>query len=169
MPAVVRTGVDLPAPLAPTMPTTLPCCTSNEASLSASTSRTSRSRRPRRVSVVCTVGARSKAVRYVTDTSWTLMLSRSDADRKVPLPGEEEQRPDEERRDGPARADGEAQHRRRLALVDRQAPGVEEQPDRVGVEHEAQVALDLVAVVQDRRDVQPDAQHVGQEVLQVAE
>ena len=39
-PATVRISVDLPAPLAPTTPSTVPCATSKETSLSASISRT---------------------------------------------------------------------------------------------------------------------------------
>ena len=63
MPATLRISVDLPAPLAPTTPSTLPCGTVNETSLSASTSRITRSRRPSRSSVLLSVGARSSDVR----------------------------------------------------------------------------------------------------------
>ena len=63
MPATLRMSVDLPAPLAPTTPITLPCGTVNDTSLSASISRITRSRRPRRSSVLLSVGARSSDVR----------------------------------------------------------------------------------------------------------
>ena len=63
MPATVRMSVDLPAPLAPTTPMTLPCGTLNVTFLSASISRTIRSRRPSRVSVLLSVGAFSSDVR----------------------------------------------------------------------------------------------------------
>ena len=63
MPAIVRTSVDLPAPLAPTTPSTVPCGTSKVTSRTASISRTTRSRRPSRSTVERSVGARSKLVR----------------------------------------------------------------------------------------------------------
>ena len=63
MPATVRMSVDLPAPLAPTTPITLPCGTSNETFRSASISRMIRSRRPSRSSVLLSVGLRSSDVR----------------------------------------------------------------------------------------------------------
>ena len=56
-------SVDLPAPLAPTTPSTLPCGTSNDTCLSASISRMIRSRRPSRSIVLFSVGARSSDVR----------------------------------------------------------------------------------------------------------
>ena len=63
MPAIVRSSVDLPAPLAPMTPSTVPCWTSKETSLTASISRTTRSRRPNRSSVLFSVGRRSSDVR----------------------------------------------------------------------------------------------------------
>jgi hypothetical protein len=63
MPATVRMSVDLPAPLAPTTPSTLPCCTLNDTPFKASISRITRCRRPRRISVLLSVGARSSDVR----------------------------------------------------------------------------------------------------------
>ena len=58
MPAIVRTSVDLPAPLAPTIPSTVPCGTSNETFRTASISRTIFSRRPSLSTVERSVGAR---------------------------------------------------------------------------------------------------------------
>jgi hypothetical protein len=63
MPAIVRTSVDLPAPLAPTMPSTSPCGTSKLTLRTASISRTIFSRRPSRVTVERSVGAFSRLVR----------------------------------------------------------------------------------------------------------
>ena len=63
IPATVRISVDLPAPLAPTTPSTWPCGTSKETSRSASISRTTRSRRPSRSTVLLNVGAESSDVR----------------------------------------------------------------------------------------------------------
>src|SRR3954454_10963762 len=135
IPAIVRTSVDLPAPLAPTTPSTLPCSTWKETRCSASISRTIRSRRPRRLIVSASVGRFSNDVRYVTETSSTEMLTRSDPDSEITLPGEEEQRADDERPDGPRGAHGEAAHGRRDPEGDRVAPGDEQLPDRVDVQH----------------------------------
>jgi hypothetical protein len=63
IPAIVRTSVDLPAPLAPTTPRTEPRGTSNETFLTALISRTIFSRRPMRSRVVLSVGVFSSAVR----------------------------------------------------------------------------------------------------------
>ena len=63
MPAIVRTSVDLPAPLAPTMPSTSPWGTSKLTCLTASISRTIFSRRPSLSTVELSVGARSSDVR----------------------------------------------------------------------------------------------------------
>ena len=56
MPAIARTRVDLPAPLAPMIPTVDPRGTWNETFLTASISRTVRSRRPSRTTVDLNVG-----------------------------------------------------------------------------------------------------------------
>jgi len=56
IPATVRMSVDLPAPLTPTVPSTVPWGTSNETFLSAWISRTMRSRRPSRMSELRRVG-----------------------------------------------------------------------------------------------------------------
>jgi hypothetical protein len=63
MPATVRMSVDLPAPLAPTTPSTLPWATLNDTSSSAWISRTVRSRRPNRRIELRSVGRESSAVR----------------------------------------------------------------------------------------------------------
>ena len=63
MPAIVRISVDLPAPLAPTTPSTVPWGTSNETPLTASISRTTRSPRPSRRTIPRSVGLRSSVVR----------------------------------------------------------------------------------------------------------
>ncbi len=63
MPATVRMSVDLPAPFAPTTPSTFPCGTSNDTFFSASISRMIRSRRPSLRSVLLSVGLRSSDVR----------------------------------------------------------------------------------------------------------
>src|SRR3954453_13608454 len=169
MPAIVRTSVDLPAPLAPTTPSTLPCSTSNDTCWSASISRTIRCRRPSRLIVSVSVGFFSNDVRYVTDTSCTEMQTRSDADSELTLPGEEEQPAGDEQPHPPGQGAPDAAQRRRLALGDDIAPGPEQQPDRVRL-HDPLVAVgNLRVVVEDRRDVEPDPQDVGQEVVEVAE
>src|ERR687891_1717684 len=91
MPAIVRTSVDLPAPLAPTIPSTVPCGTENETCLTASTSRITFSPRPRLVIIPRSVGRRSNDVRYVTETSWTATLGALEADSELTLSGDEEQ------------------------------------------------------------------------------
>ncbi len=63
MPATVRISVDLPAPLAPTTPITLPCGTVKDTFFSAGISRITRSRRPSRSSMLLSVGLRSSDVR----------------------------------------------------------------------------------------------------------
>src|SRR3954454_16904158 len=76
---MVRTSVDFPAPFAPMIPTTDPRRTSSDTFFTASTSRTVRSRRPRRTTVLLNVGFFSIDVRYVTDTSSTLIAGRGEA------------------------------------------------------------------------------------------
>src|SRR3954471_9120716 len=183
MPAIARTSVDLPAPLAPRIPSTWPCLTSSETSLSASISRITRSRRPSRSRVALNVGRRSRDVRYVTETSSTLIVEGSsdagasatgaacvsEADSELTLPGDEEQRPADEQDGGPRRAQGHVDRRRRVAVLEHLAPGGEQRPDRVGLEQPVPMVRHLVGVVEDRRRVQPYAQHVGQEALDVAE
>src|SRR4051794_18986945 len=169
MPAIVRTSVDLPAPFAPTTPRTLPCSTLNETFWTASISRTIRSRRPSRFTVSVSVGRFSNDVRYVTETSSTEMLSRSDPDSEITLPGEEEQPADDEEPDPPCRADEDAVGRRRHPEGHDVAPRREELPDRVDVEHPLVLLGHLVGVVEDRRRVEPDPQDVRQEVAEVAE
>ena len=68
IPARVRTRVDLPAPLAPMMPSDVPSATSNDTFLRACTSCTARPPRPICDSASFRVGRRSKVVRYVTET-----------------------------------------------------------------------------------------------------
>jgi hypothetical protein len=63
IPATVRMSVDLPAPLAPTTPSTWPSGTSKETFLSAWISRTTFSRRPSLSTVFLSVGADSSDVR----------------------------------------------------------------------------------------------------------
>ena len=58
----MRTSVDLPAPFAPTIPSTVPCGIENETCLTASTSRIVFSPRPRLVTNVRSVGRRSNVV-----------------------------------------------------------------------------------------------------------
>src|SRR4051794_21154035 len=164
IPAIVRTSVDLPAPLAPTTPSTLPCSTWKETRCSASISRTIRSRRPRRLIVSASVGRFSNDVRYVTETSSTEMLSRSDPDSEITLPGEEEQPADDEEADAPSRAHEDEVGRRRDPERHDVAPGREELPDRVRVEHPLVLRRHLFGVVEDRRRVEPDPQDVGQEI-----
>src|SRR3954451_1138185 len=101
MPAIVRTKVDLPAPLAPTMPSTSPCGTSKVTLRTASISRTIFSRRPSRVTVERSVGAFSRLVRYVTETSSTEIAVRSETDSELTLPGKEEQARGHEQPDAP--------------------------------------------------------------------
>src|SRR3954451_11852433 len=168
MPAIVRTSVDLPAPLAPTMPSTSPCGTSKETFRPASISRTIRSRRPSRSTVERSVGARSRLVREGTGTSSTEIAERSEADSELTLPGEEEQAGDDEDADPPGQAE---QHRARLRREPEQrvAPGGQQPAERVHLEQPFVAVRHVLGEVQDRRDVQPDPQHVGQEVGEVAE
>src|SRR5919112_2130907 len=91
IPAIVRTSVDLPAPLAPTMPSTVPCGISNETSLTACTSRTTFSPRPRLRTMPRSVGRRSNVVLYVTETWSTTTLGALEPDSELTLPRDEEQ------------------------------------------------------------------------------
>src|SRR3954464_1505314 len=131
MPAIVRTSVDLPAPFAPMIPTTDPRRTSSDTRFTASISRTIRSRRPSRTTVDLNVGFFSREVRYVTDTSFTLIAvgdrpfepagteaELSETDGKLTLPRHEEQRADHEQPDGPRDAEGHVDRRRRLAVLE---------------------------------------------------
>src|ERR671930_1103565 len=169
MPATVRISVDLPAPLAPTTPITLPCGTSKETLRSAGISRMIRWRRPRRSSVLRSVGAFSSDARYVTETSSTRMRTRSEADSELTLPGDEEQGAGDEEGDAPRGAEGEVAGRRRDAFVEDVAQGRQQRGDRVGDEQEVVAVRNLPRVVEDRRAVEPDPQRVVEEVLQVAE
>src|SRR5215213_437915 len=96
IPAIVRTSVDLPAPFAPTIPSTVPCGIENETSFTASTSRTTFSPRPRLPIIPRRVGRRSNDVRYVTETSCTTTLGVSETDSELTLPRDEEQEPGDE-------------------------------------------------------------------------
>src|SRR5688572_22459995 len=100
-------SVDLPAPFAPTTPSTEPRGTWKETCLSASTSRTTRSRRPSRLTVDLNVGLRSSDVLYVTETSWTRMELPSESDSELTLPGDEEEEADGEQAERPGAAHGE--------------------------------------------------------------
>src|SRR5919112_564366 len=91
MPAIVRTSVDLPAPFAPTIPSTVPCGIWNETSLTASTSRTTFSPRPRLRTIPRSVGRRSNVVLYVTETWSTTTLGALEPDSELTLPRDEEQ------------------------------------------------------------------------------
>src|SRR4051794_5716223 len=169
MPAIVRTSVDLPAPLAPRMPRTEPCVTSSETPLSASISRTMRSRRPRRSSVLLKVGWRSSDVRYVIDTSSTRIVvvgpatpaagepAVSETDSELTLPRHEEQRPGNEQHDAPRQADEDVHGRRAMPLLQDLAPGGQGRCDRVRLQQPGPVVGDLVGVVEDGRRVEPDA------------
>ena len=106
---MARISVDLPAPFAPRMPSTLPFGTSKVTSLTASTMRTWRLRdslRPMRMNAPRSVGFASNAVRYRIHTSSTRIETSSgissDADGKVPLPRDEDVRPEQQGDDGPA-------------------------------------------------------------------
>src|SRR5215217_4850483 len=137
IPAIVRTSVDLPAPLAPTIPSTVPCGISNETFLTAWISRTTFSPRPNRVTMLRSVGLRSKLVLYVTETSWTTMLGTLEPDSELTLPRDEEDEADEEEAERPRGADGQLMARRRKALVDHVAPSRQQLTERVDVEQEA--------------------------------
>src|SRR5215212_7389860 len=151
MPATVRMSVDLPAPLAPTTPMTLPCGTSNDTFLSAWISRMTRSRRPSRSSVLLSVGARSSDVRYVTDTSSTRIRAFSETDSELTLPGDEEQTAGDEQDDAPGGAERQVAEIRRHAAVEHRAPCRQERRDRVHVQQELVAFRDLPGVVEDRR------------------
>src|SRR3954464_6626602 len=169
MPAIVRSSVDLPAPLAPTTPSTDPWRTSKETCLTASISRMMRSRRPSRSSVVLSVGLRSSDVRYVTDTSSTWMETALETDGKLTLPGHEEEAAHQQEPGRPGRAEHQVARAGRAALDDHVAPGGEHRRHRVDVEQHLVALRHLLGVVEHRRDVHPYAQQVGQEVRQVAE
>ena len=63
IPAIARMIVDLPAPLAPMIPSAVPFGTSKETLLTALTSMRARSPRPARTMAFLKVGTRSKVVR----------------------------------------------------------------------------------------------------------
>src|SRR5215218_11287322 len=134
MPAIVRTSVDLPAPFAPTIPSTVPCGIENETSLTASTSRTTFSPRPRLEIIPRSVGRRSNDVRYVTDTSWTTTLGALETDSELTLPRDEEEEADDQQPECPRARDDERLGRRRLAGVEHVAPRREQLTERVDVE-----------------------------------
>src|SRR3954447_13029785 len=181
MPAIVRTRVDLPAPFAPTMPSTEPCCTSSDTFLTASSSCTIRSRRPSRSSVLLNVGFFSSDVRYVTDTSSTRMAGGApgrgvaagpavlETDSELTLPRHEEQGTGDEQDHAPGQAEQHVPRGRRLTLVEHVAPCGQQRADRVDLEQRLVAVRHLLRVVEDRRRVQPDPQDVGQEALDVAE
>src|SRR3954451_3022318 len=101
MPAIDRISVDLPAPLAPTTPSTVPCGTSKETSLTA------RMRRLRCWPLVkreiddLRVGRPSTVVTYVIDRSFTDTAVRSDPDSELTLPGEEQEGAADDRHERP--------------------------------------------------------------------
>src|SRR4051794_4444036 len=180
MPATVRMSVDLPAPLAPMMPSTLPCGTSSDTSSTALISRTTRSRRPTRTSVLRSVGRRSSAVRYTTDRSCTLTAGPaasvpstaagvSEPYRKLTLPRDEEQDADDERDRRPGHRQCEPARRRRLASEEHVAPRAQDRRQRVQVRDDLEALRDVLDVVEHRRRVEPDAQQVRQEARDVAE
>src|SRR4051794_20224185 len=157
MPAIVRTSVDLPAPLAPTMPSTSPCGTSKETFRTASISRTIRSRRPSRSTVERSVGARSRLVREVTETSSTEIAVRAETDSELTLPGEEEQPGNQE----DAQAPGEAERHGpgvRSHPEQRVAPRRQQAGERVDLQQPLVAVRHVRGEVQDRRDVEPDPQ-----------
>src|SRR5215207_10218729 len=137
IPAIVRTSVDLPAPLAPTIPSTVPCGIENETFFTASTSCTTFSPRPRLRTMPRSVGRRSNVARYVTETSSTTTLGALEADSELTLARDEEQEPDDQRAERPRRGDDQLAARRRAAQVDDVAPGRQQLPERVEVEQEA--------------------------------
>src|SRR5215212_1009333 len=169
MPAIVRTSVDLPAPFAPTIPSTVPCGISNETSLTAWTSRTTFSPRPRLRTIPRSVGRRSNVVLYVTETWSTTTLGALEPDSELTLPRDEEQEPGGQQAERPPGGHRELLHRRRTPLVDHVAPGRQELAERVDVEQELVLLRHLVREVEDRRREQPHPQQVRHEVLEVAE
>src|SRR5215218_5539845 len=169
IPAIVRTSVDLPAPLAPTIPSTVPCGIENETFFTASTSCTTFSPRPRLRTMPRSVGRRSNVARYVTETSSTTTLGALEADSELTLARDEEQESDDQRAERPRRGDDQLAARRRAAEVEHVAPGRQQLAERVRVEQELVLLRHLVGEVQDRRREQPDAQQVRHEVLEVAE
>src|SRR5215216_2071018 len=169
IPAIVRTSVDLPAPFAPTIPSTVPCGIENETSLTASTSRTTFSPRPRLEIIPRSVGRRSNDVRYVTDTSWTTTLGALETDSELTLPRDEEEEADDQQPERPRARDDQLVRRRRLPQVDRLGPRGQQLPERVDVEQELVLLGHLVGEVEDGRREQPDPQQVRHQVLEVAE
>src|ERR687897_335654 len=136
MPAIVRTSVDLPAPLAPTIPSTVPWGIENETCLTASTSRTTFSPRPRLRTMPRSVGRRSNVVLYVTDTSSTTTLGALEPDSELTLPGDEEQEAGDQQPERPRGGHRELLDGRRAAAVDHVAPRRQQLAERVRVEQE---------------------------------
>src|SRR5215207_3946235 len=142
IPASMRISVDFPAPLAPMMPSVVPCGTTKETSRTAWTSRTARSPRPSRVMAVLKVGTRSNVVRYVSEAFWTLIADGlvdttgsgtgliSETDNELALPRHEEQGPDRQRADSPRRSSQPQRQRRDLAGDDRVAPAAQDWEQR---------------------------------------
>src|SRR5829696_5891867 len=133
MPATVRTSVDLPAPLAPTIPSTVPFGTSNDMCLTASISRTTRSPRPMRLTMPRSVGRASNVVLYVTETSSTTMLRALEPDSELTFPRDEVDESDGQEAERPCRGDDQLVAARRPPLVDHVAPAREQLPERVDV------------------------------------
>src|SRR5680860_1429756 len=180
IPPRVRTSVDLPAPLLPTIPKEVPSGTSNETFLTASTSRTARSPRPNRVIALLNVGVRSKVVRNVTDTFCTLTAGRepgapgfhtvdSEADSELTLPGDEEQRAENKRPRGPDHSGYPDTEGGNIAADQEVGPSAQHAEQRVEVHERLELGGYVLGVPDHRREVQPDPQEVGQEARGVSE
>src|SRR5215207_5650615 len=169
MPAIVRTSVDLPAPFAPTIPSTVPCGIENETSFTAFTSRTTFSPRPRLPIIPRSVGRCSNDVRYVTETSCTMTLGASETDSELTLPRDEEEEAGDEQAERPRARHDERLRGRRLPRVEHVAPGRQQLAERIDVEQELVLLRHLVGEVEDGRGEEPDPQQVRHQVLEVAE
>src|SRR6185436_6616986 len=183
MPAIVRRRVDFPAPLTPTTPSAVLWGMSKLTSRTALISRMIRSRRPRRMSVFFKVGFFSTAVRYVTERFSTLTAHGvglgagsssvaagfSEADRKLTLPGDEEEGAGDDGAHRPREARGQQAERRRPPFDHRVVERAQHRVHRVAVEERAELLGHVLGVEEDRRRVEPDPREVREEVRQVAE
>src|SRR4029077_688901 len=96
-------------------------------------------------------------------TSSTEIAVRSEADSELTLPGQEEQARDHEQGEAPRQAGQQGGGVGRDA-AERVAPRGQEAAKRVDVEDPLVALRNLGGGVENGRDVEPDPQHVGQEV-----
>src|SRR5215203_297534 len=178
MPAMALIKVDFPAPLAPMMPMAVPAYTSKLTFRSASTSLTARCPRPNRISACLRVGLRSNVVRYVMDRSSTRTANGGpvsvsvEADSKLTLPGDEEQKADRSDPQGPC---GRGQPHVEIwngALLDQLRVATQHRIHRVDLDDRQDLARQSgngLGQPQHGREIHPNPDEVGQKVRGVAE